>query len=79
MTTGTDTGIEVRALDGATKRLAPDVLATFRAAFRGPLLRPGEAGYDDARQIWNAMIDLPAHQARVRGLSQTSAAKDTNR
>ena len=29
----------------------------FKASLHGPLLRPGEAGYDDARKIWNGMID----------------------
>jgi FAD/FMN-containing dehydrogenase len=27
------------------------------AGFRGQLLRPADAGYDDARRIWNGMID----------------------
>ena len=29
----------------------------FRAAFRGELIEPGEAGYDDARAVYNGMID----------------------
>ena len=29
----------------------------FKAQFRGDVLRAGEAGYDEVRQIWNAMID----------------------
>jgi FAD/FMN-containing dehydrogenase len=28
----------------------------FAAGLRGEVLRPGEAGYDDARRIWNGMI-----------------------
>jgi hypothetical protein len=27
------------------------------AAFRGQLIRPGDADYDETRQIWNAIID----------------------
>jgi FAD/FMN-containing dehydrogenase len=29
----------------------------FRAAFRGDLIEPGDAGYDDARAVYNGMID----------------------
>lgn len=71
----TDSGIEVRTLDGATRKLAPEALQAFRAAFRGPVLRPGEAGYDDARQVWNAMIDRrPALIARCTGTADVVAA-----
>lgn len=34
-----------------------DVVQGLKATLRGPLLQPGDAGYDEARQIWNAMID----------------------
>ena len=42
--------------------LTPSVLKDaaiqgFKAQLRGTLLRPSDAGYDDARKIWNAMID----------------------
>jgi FAD/FMN-containing dehydrogenase len=37
----------------------------FKAQFLGDVLLPGDAGYDDVRQIWNAMIDRrPALIAR---------------
>jgi FAD/FMN-containing dehydrogenase len=32
-------------------------IAELRAHFRGVLVRPGDAGYDAARSIWNGMID----------------------
>ncbi len=37
--------------------LSPDVLQSLRARLRGPLLTPGDAGYDDSRSLWNGMID----------------------
>ena len=43
-------------------------LETFRARFRGALLRPGEEGYEEARRVWNGAIDRrPALIARCAG------------
>ncbi len=40
-------------------------IVEFKAHFRGDVLLPADAGYDAARQIWNAMIDRrPALIAR---------------
>lgn len=42
----------------------------FEAAFRGSLIRPDDASYDDARAVWNGMIDeRPALIARPRGVA----------
>jgi len=35
----------------------PDTLAQFSASLRGQLVQPGDATYDDARRVYNAMID----------------------
>jgi hypothetical protein len=32
-------------------------LAAFRTGLRGQALISGDPGYDDARRVWNAMID----------------------
>jgi hypothetical protein len=40
----------------------------FRDGLQGTLIQPNDAGYDEARTIWNAMIDRrPALIARCRG------------
>jgi FAD/FMN-containing dehydrogenase len=35
----------------------PEKVEQLRSALRGPLLQAGEAGYDEARAVWNGMID----------------------
>ncbi|MCV2490934.1 FAD-binding oxidoreductase [Geodermatophilus sp. YIM 151500] len=43
--------------------------------FRGEVLRPGDAGYDDARRIFNGMVDRsPAVIARCTGTDDVVAA-----
>ena len=47
----------------------------LRKGLRGPLLQPGDAGYDAARTIDNAMIDRrPALIARCAGVADVLAA-----
>jgi FAD/FMN-containing dehydrogenase len=47
----------------------------LRAALRGPLLRPGDAGYDAARTVQNGLIDRhPALIARCHGTADVVAA-----
>ena len=47
----------------------------FRTRLRGSLLTPADAGYDSARQIWNAMIDKrPAAIVRCAGPADVLAA-----
>jgi FAD/FMN-containing dehydrogenase len=46
-------------------QLPTAVINDFKNQFRGNVLLPGDVGYDDVRQIWNAMIDRrPALIAR---------------
>lgn len=45
-----------------------EAIADFKSQLRGPLLQPGDPGYDEARNIWNAMIDRrPAMIVRCAG------------
>jgi FAD/FMN-containing dehydrogenase len=50
-------------------------LQDFDTRLSGPLLRPGDAGYDDARTIWNRGLDRrPALIARCAGADDVVAA-----
>ena len=58
-----------------TDQLAAETVEAFRASLRGDLLCPGDSGYDDARRIWNAMIDRrPALIARCAGVADVIQA-----
>jgi len=37
--------------------LDPEATQAFADGVRGPILRPGDSGYDEARAIWNGLID----------------------
>src|SRR5512133_3661934 len=37
--------------------LDPEATQAFAEGVRGPIVRPGDLGYDDARAIWNGLID----------------------
>ncbi len=50
-------------------------VADLRKRFRGALLRPGEEGYDEARQVWNGAIDRhPSLIARCVGVDDVVEA-----
>ena len=52
----------------------------LRGKVRGPLLTPADAGYDEARSIWNAMIDRrPALAVRCLGVGDVMACVDAAR
>jgi FAD/FMN-containing dehydrogenase len=42
---------------GAAVSLTEDAIGEFAGRVRGTVLRPGDVGYDDARSIWNGLID----------------------
>ncbi len=66
---------QLTALDGGTIDIAPDALQAFKAAFKGPVLGPDDAAYDETRKIWNAMIDRrPGLIARCTGTADVVQA-----
>ncbi len=62
--------VRVKTLTGEDHFLTEHTVQTLQARLRGPLLRAGDAEYDNARQLWNGMIDKkPAFIARCTGVA----------
>jgi FAD binding domain/Berberine and berberine like len=62
--------VSLRTLDGETVELSPETLAAFAARFRGTLIGETAEGYDQARRVWNGLIDKrPAMIARCSGVA----------
>ncbi len=69
------TDIPAVTTSGAEVVLGSSELTELKASLRGALLMPGNAGYDNARAVWNAMIDKhPALIARCEGPADVSRA-----
>jgi len=49
--------MNARTLDGGEFELTKERLDALRLCVRGPVLVAGDAGYEDSRTVWNAMID----------------------
>ena len=69
------TDLRVITTNGTDAILEEATVQKFADRLRGPLLGPGEAGYDEARKVWNGMIDRrPALIARCAGVADVIAA-----
>ena len=56
------------------------VVNELKGRIRGALLRPGQPGFDDARSVWNAMIDRhPALIVRCLGVTDVVACVNAAR
>lgn len=65
-----------RTPDGRQIEIDDKAVDAFKAQLRGALLKRRDAGYDDARTVWNAMFDdrHPALVVRAQGTSDVIAA-----
>jgi hypothetical protein len=53
-------------------------VAALQSGLRGELLRPSDTGYDEARTVWNEMIDKrPALIARCTGVASAGLWEST--
>ncbi len=69
------TQVRVTTLGGNQRPIPVEALDGLRAGLRGTMCLPGEPGYDDARTIWNAMIDrMPAVIVRAAGAADVIRA-----
>lgn len=60
-----------------THPLEETTIQTFSDQIHGEVLQPGDDGYDEARSVWNAMIDKePAAIARCTGAADVITAVD---
>jgi FAD/FMN-containing dehydrogenase len=61
--------LRVVTLTGTEAVLGESVIEEFASKLRGELLRPGDPGYEEARLVWNDLIDKhPALIARCAGV-----------
>ena len=67
--------VKVAAGNGGTLTVDPAALEILQSSLRGALLFPGDDGYDEARTVWNAMIDRkPAMVVRCSGVADIRRA-----
>lgn len=64
-----------KVVEDRAEKIDEAALTELEGGFRGQLIRPTDAAYDDARKIWNASIDRsPALIARCTGVADVIAA-----
>jgi hypothetical protein len=72
MTTST---IDVAGLKDARVRVTPEQIDDLGSRIEGPLLRPGDAGWDEAVLVWNGMVaKVPALVVQPTSVHDVAAA-----
>ena len=67
--------MQIEHLDGGKTEIADAAFQELRTAFRGSLIVPGDAEFDEARKVWNGMIDRrPGLIAQCSGAADVIAA-----
>ena len=67
--------MQIEKLDGGKTEIPDAEFQELRTAFRGKLIVPGDDEFDEARSVWNAMIDRrPALIAQCSGVADVIAA-----
>ncbi len=67
--------VQITTSEGGTSAFDSNALGAFAMSLRGPLLQPGDDGYDEARLLWNGMMDKrPALIARCTGTADVASA-----
>ncbi len=62
--------LRMTTISGTDTMLEETVVNAFKETFRGDLLRPNDQGYEEARKVWNGMINKqPALIARCTGVA----------
>lgn len=65
----------IKTLDGKNIALASEIIDSFRSQLTGTVICETDPGYDEARTIWNAMIDRrPALIAKCMGTADVVSA-----
>ena len=67
--------VRISTKDGSSVEIEMAAVERFGKCLRGPVLLPESVGYEDARRIWNGMIDRrPAIIARCLGTADVASA-----
>ncbi|OYX41746.1 MAG: FAD-linked oxidase [Rhodobacterales bacterium 32-67-9] len=67
--------VQIRSLESIPVAVSEDAVGALRAGVRGTVALSGEAGYEEARTVWNAMVDRkPGLVVRALGAADVCAA-----